>query len=61
MDIKRGGSQPSGKGPAEYFTGDRPHRPFVSGERTGSCDRRERHIRAPWHERRGIPIRSVRP
>jgi quercetin dioxygenase-like cupin family protein len=21
MDIKRGGSQPSGKGPAEYFTG----------------------------------------
>jgi hypothetical protein len=21
MDIKRSGSQPSGKGPAEYFTG----------------------------------------
>lgn len=21
MDIKRGGSEPSGKGPSEYFTG----------------------------------------
>jgi hypothetical protein len=38
MEIKRSGSQPSGKGPAEYFTGSvRVNAPFIgSGALSGA-------------------------
>ena len=60
MEIKRNGSQPSGKGPADYFTG---------AVRVDPCSRRPiRHVfvapasrSSPARARLGTPIRSVRP
>ena len=46
MDIKRSGSQPSGKGPAEYFTGTVRIDPLFQAARSGARRRRERHVRA---------------
>ena len=46
MEIKRSGSQSSGKGPAGYFHRRSPHRPFVRRTRTGPRSQRERHVRA---------------
>ena len=59
MEIKRNGSQPSGKGPADYFTGDGPHRPAVRGARTGARSRRQRHVRAGRPHR--LAYASARP
>jgi hypothetical protein len=44
MEIKRAGSQPSGKGPADYFTGTVRIDPLLS----------------PAHGRPGTPIPSAR-
>ena len=37
MEIKRSGSQPSGKGPAEYFTGTVRIDPLNDPEKPGTC------------------------
>src|ERR1700758_3937522 len=44
MEIKRSGSQPSGKGPADYFTGAVRIDPLFQA-RSGACSRRQRHVR----------------
>ena len=46
MEIKRSGSQPSGKGPAEYFTGTVRIDPLVQAAGSGASSGRERHLRA---------------
>jgi quercetin dioxygenase-like cupin family protein len=53
MDIKRSGSQPSGKGPAEYFTGNvridplfQPHDPARA---SGAYVTFEPGARSAWH------------
>jgi len=51
MDIKRAGSQPSAKGPAEYFTGTiRVDAPFAgSGALSGATVTFEPGARTAWH------------
>jgi quercetin dioxygenase-like cupin family protein len=53
MDIKRGGSQPSGRGPAEYFTGavrlDPLFQPRDSGRAVGVSVTFEPGARTAWH------------
>jgi quercetin dioxygenase-like cupin family protein len=51
MEIKRSGSQPSGKGPAEYFTGSvRVDAPFTgSGALSGATVTFEPGARTAWH------------
>jgi quercetin dioxygenase-like cupin family protein len=51
MDIKRAGSQPSAKGPAEYFTGTvRVDAPFAgSGALSGAVVTFEPSARTAWH------------
>ena len=53
MDIKRGGSQPSAKGPAEYFTGTvRIDAPFTGSEParvSGATVTFEPGARTAWH------------
>jgi hypothetical protein len=46
MEIKRSGSQPSGKGPAEWFYRHRAHRSAISSKRSGTRGRRQCHVRA---------------
>ena len=53
MEIKRNGSQPSGKGPAEWFTGnvrmDPLFQPTNSTRATGSLVTFEPGARTAWH------------
>ena len=53
MDIKRNGSQPSGKGPAEWFTGnvriDSLFQPNESTRANGSSVTFEPGARTAWH------------
>jgi len=53
MDIKRSGSQPSGKGPAEYFTGtvriDSPFKGSDPARVTGAIVTFEPGARTAWH------------
>lgn len=51
MEIKRSGSQPSGRGPAEYFTGSvRVDAPFTgSGALSGATVTFEPGARTAWH------------
>ena len=51
MQITRAGSQPSGKGPAEWFTGMVRIDPLFTAPPTGACRRRGRHVRA-WRPHR---------
>ena len=53
MDIKRAGSQPSAKGPADYFTGTvRVDAPFAgSGAPSGATVTFEPGARTAWHTR----------
>ena len=46
MEIKRSGSRPSGKGPADYFTGAVRIDPLFEAPEPGPCSRCERHLRA---------------
>ena len=55
MDIKRNGSQPSGKGPAEYFTGTVRIDPLFRSTRSGTRARRQRHVRARRPHRVAYP------
>ena len=45
MEIKRAGTQPSGKGPAEWFTGTVRMDPLFQKSRTGEGRWRQRHLR----------------
>ena len=53
MEIKRSGSQPSGKGPAEYFTGTVRIDPLFQPPAPARAVRCQRHLRAgartAWH------------
>ena len=53
MEIKRSGSQPSGKGPADYFTGAVRIDPLLqrarSGPRRGASVTFEPGARTAWH------------
>ena len=51
MEIKRAGSQPSAKGPADYFTGTvRVDAPFAgSGALSGATVTFEPGARTAWH------------
>ena len=53
MDIKRSGSQPSGKGPAEYFTGTVRIDPLFEAPAParvfGACVTFEPGARTAWH------------
>ena len=44
MEIKRAGSQPSGKGPADWFTGTVRIDPLFQANASGSRVRRERDV-----------------
>ena len=46
MEIKRSGSQPSGRGPAEYFTGTVRIDPLFEAPDPARVARRQRHLRA---------------
>ena len=60
MEITRNGSQPSGKGPAEYFTGAVRVDPlFQAPDPARVVAPASRSSLAP--ARRGTPIRSARP
>ena len=59
MEIKRSGSQPSGKGPADYFTGTVRIDPLFRGARPGTRARRQRHVRA--RRPHGLAHASARP
>ena len=61
MDIKRGGSQPSGKGPADWFTGTVRIDPLFGPPEPARVGRRQRHVRARARGRPGTPTRSARP
>ena len=53
MEIKKSGSQPSGKGPAEYFTGtvriDPLFQPTAPGRAVGAAVTFEPGARTAWH------------
>jgi quercetin dioxygenase-like cupin family protein len=53
MEIKRSGSQPSGKGPADYFTGavriDAPFQAATPGRVGGATVTFEPGARTAWH------------
>jgi len=53
MEIKRSGSQPSGKGPADYFTGvvriDPLFEAAAPGRAVGACVTFEPGARTTWH------------
>jgi quercetin dioxygenase-like cupin family protein len=53
MDIKRSGSQPSGIGPVEYFTGavriDPLFNPTAPARAVGACVTFEPRARTAWH------------
>lgn len=53
MDIRRNGSQPSSKGPAEYFTGtvriDAPFQALAPGRAGGAIVTFEPGARTAWH------------
>lgn len=53
MEIKRSGSQPSGKGPADYFTGTVRIDPLFAanepGRAGGACVTFEPGARTAWH------------
>ena len=53
MEIKRNGSQPSGKGPAEYFTGTVRIDPLF--QLPGPRPRRQCHLRAGGTDRLAHP------
>ena len=55
MEIKRSGSQPSGKGPADWFTGTVRIDPLFQAHRPGAGGGRQRHLRA------GRPHRLAHP
>ena len=59
MDIKRAGSQPSGKGPADWFTGTVRIDPLFDGHRPGPCGRGQRHVRAGCPD--GVAHAPARP
>ena len=60
MEIKRVGSQPSGKGPADWFTGTVRIDPlFQAHAPARAAAPASRSSPAP--ARRGTPIRSARP
>ena len=60
MDIKRNGSRPSGKGPADWFTGTVRMDPLIEApSRLVSPAPASRSSRAPAPH--GTPIRSVKP
>jgi hypothetical protein len=46
MDIKRAGSQPSGKGSVRLVHGNSSHRPTPSADRSGSDQDSYRHTRS---------------
>ena len=46
MEITRIGSQPSAKGPADWFTGTVRIDPLFQATRPGTCGRCQRHVRA---------------
>src|ERR1700748_1696351 len=53
MEIRRNGSQPSGEGPAEYFTGkvriDRLHEAIAPARAASACVTFEPGARTAWH------------
>jgi quercetin dioxygenase-like cupin family protein len=53
MDIRRNGSQPSSRGPAEYFTGsvriDAPFQALAPGRAGGAIVTFEAGARTAWH------------
>src|SRR2546426_10625282 len=59
MDIKRSGSQPSGKGPAEYFTGAVRTDPLFEApdpaRAVGSSVTFEPGARTAWHSHQASP------
>ena len=59
MQITRGGSQPSRKGPAEYFTGAVRVDPLFQAPDPARVSWRQRHIRAGRPHRLAYP--SARP
>ncbi len=61
MDIKRSGSQPFGKGPAEYFTGTVRLDPTEPGARSRARARRQCHVRARLSDGVATHIRWGRP
>ena len=61
MEIKRSGSQPSAKGPAEWFTGTVRIDPLFQPARSGARVSAPASPSSPAPGRRGTPIRWARP
>ena len=60
MQIKRSGSQPSAKGPAEYFTGTVRIDPLFQAAEPARVAGGHRHLRAGRAHAPGTRIRSAR-
>ena len=60
MEIKRNGSQPSSKGPAEWFTGAVRIDPLFEAPDPARVGRRQRHLRAGRAHRLAHATRSGR-
>ena len=57
MEIKRVGSQPSAKGPADWFTGTVRVDPLFQAPDPASCSWGQRHVRARARGPRGTRTR----
>ena len=61
LDIKRNGSRPSGKGPAEYFTGTVRIDPLFAAHGPARACGGAASPSSPAPAPPGTPIRSARP
>ena len=61
MDIKRSGSQPSGKGPADWFTGAVRIDPLFAAPRPGARGWRRGDVRAGRPHRLAYASARARP
>ena len=61
MEIKRSGSQPSGKGPADWFTGTVRIDPLFQGQAIPRALPAPVSRSSPALGRHGTPIRWARP
>ena len=61
MDIKRSGAQPSGKGPADWFTGTVRIDPLFAASSPARVAGASVTFGLGWVQREGGPIEEIRP
>lgn len=61
MEIRRSGSQPSGKGPADYFTGAVRIDPLFQAPEPARASSRQRHVRTGYPDRLAYASAGANP